>query len=305
MATGACGIDCSVCGLHVNGLCSTCGGGTTQAAREKLDAQHTLLGMGCSILECAAGRKLDFCSRDCLDFPCSLFTRGPYPFSEGFLHMQKRRRMQSDQDKSTDPKWPREADEFWDMLLARNPAEVCRDAEVAPLDRGGYNVKCLNENWIVELETRSIKKAYGQAAGDWDRLMPFFILAYLVKADQSRPSGRMVSPRDIMPGLNYFQGMHSLDAKPLEEFFGQDAALFARAAGALGADPTGQGDASMRLWLFPKLPVEFIFWAADEDFPSRATVLLDDQSRFLYPVNVIYKAVNLLVKRLVFTAKNL
>jgi hypothetical protein len=270
-----------------------------------MDAQHKLFGMGCSILECAVGRKLDFCSRDCLDFPCSLYTRGPYPYGDGFLQMQERRRKQSDQDKSTDPKWPREADEFWAMLLERNPAEVCRDAEVSPLDRGGYNVKCLNENWIVELDTRAIKKAYGHPAGDWDRLMPFFILAYLVKADQSRPSGRMVSPREILPGLNYFQGMHRLDTKPIEDFFGQDADLFARTGQTLAGDATSQGDASVRLWLFPKVPVEIIFWAADEDFPARATVLLDDQARFLYPVNVIYKAINLLTKRLIFTAKNL
>ena len=98
MATGACGIDCSVCGLHVNGLCSTCGGGTSQDARDKLETQRKLLGMGCSILECAAGRKLDYCSRDCLDFPCSLFTRGPYPYSQGFLTMQERRRRKALED---------------------------------------------------------------------------------------------------------------------------------------------------------------------------------------------------------------
>ena len=301
MATGACGIDCTVCGLHVSGQCSSCGGGASDTASEKLGAQYKLFGMACSILECAVGRKLDYCSRDCEDFPCSLYKKGPYPYAEGYLTMQERRRKKTCGMHHTD--WPEVADGFWDELKDLDKAQVCRNAQVAALDRGGFNVKCLNENWLVNLGKKSVKKGYGHAAGEWDRHMPYLILAYLIRAGEEQPEGRMVSPREVVPGLNYFQGNHSIITNEIEEHFAQDAESFQQTGLALGGEATEQGDASFRLLMFPKFPVEYILWIADEELPAKLTVLLDAKSRLLYPVNVTYQAVNLLSRRLIFSSK--
>ncbi len=92
--TGACGINCLVCRLAVEGKCSPCGAGTSEQAQKKLAAQMRLLGGVCPILNCASDRRIDYCLRDCLDFPCPHFEDGPYPFSQGFLSMQLRRRKQ-------------------------------------------------------------------------------------------------------------------------------------------------------------------------------------------------------------------
>lgn len=301
MATGACGIDCTVCGLHVRGQCSSCGAGTSDAAKEKLDAQYTKFGLGCSILECAMGRKLDYCSRDCEDFPCSLYKRGPYPYSEGYLTMQEHRRQQR-KSCTLDQAWPKNEKLFWDEFGRMDASVVCKLARVSPMDNGRYNVKCLNEHWVVNPEKRAIKKAYGPAAGEWDRRMPFLILAYLIKCGETEPTGRMISPREVLPGLNYFQGDHSLITTELEETFGQSKELFLEAGVSLGGEPTGQADASMKFFMFPKFPVEYLLWPADEEFPARISILLDRNSQYLYPVNIIYQAVNLLSHRLIFAA---
>ena len=92
MPTGACGVNCDVCGLRISGVCSTCGAGGSRAAEEKIAAQVRIFGIPCLILECARGKGVEYCPRDCEDFPCELFRVGPYPFSEGFLNMQERRR---------------------------------------------------------------------------------------------------------------------------------------------------------------------------------------------------------------------
>ncbi len=90
--TGACGVNCLVCGLFRQGLCSPCGAGVEPQAQAKLAAQLRLLGGVCPILNCAAQRKVAYCSADCPDFPCPHFEDGPYPFSQGYLNMQIRRR---------------------------------------------------------------------------------------------------------------------------------------------------------------------------------------------------------------------
>jgi hypothetical protein len=90
--TGACGVNCYACKLFVDGKCSPCGSGRSAQATKKLAAQLRLLGGVCSILNCAVERKIEFCLRDCEAFPCQHFKSGPYPFSEGYLQMQSRRR---------------------------------------------------------------------------------------------------------------------------------------------------------------------------------------------------------------------
>ncbi len=90
--TGACGINCLTCRLATGGRCSPCGPGTGSQAARKLAVQLERLGGFCPILKCAVERKVAFCLRDCDDFPCGNFRGGPYPYSEGFLDMQQRRR---------------------------------------------------------------------------------------------------------------------------------------------------------------------------------------------------------------------
>ncbi len=93
--TGACGINCLVCGLMRQGKCSPCGAGTERQAQAKLTAQLRLMGGVCPILQCAVQRRVDYCSASCEAYPCRHFMSGPYPLSSAYLEMQIRRRGQS------------------------------------------------------------------------------------------------------------------------------------------------------------------------------------------------------------------
>jgi hypothetical protein len=90
--TGACGVNCLACRLATTGVCSPCGPGTSDLAAKKLAAQLRLVGGYCPILKCASDRRIAFCLRDCDQFPCRHFQDREYPFSNGFLEMQARRR---------------------------------------------------------------------------------------------------------------------------------------------------------------------------------------------------------------------
>ena len=90
--TGACGINCLTCGLSLSGRCSPCGSGLSEQASKKLAGQLKAFGGFCPILKCAVDRKVAFCLRDCRDFPCDNFEGGPYPYSKGYIDMQRRRR---------------------------------------------------------------------------------------------------------------------------------------------------------------------------------------------------------------------
>ncbi len=84
MATGACGINCDVCGLKVKGICSGCQAGTEFAAEAV--AKHR-----CPVLRCAVGKGVAYCLRDCPSFPCNTMEQADCPFSAGYLGMHRYR----------------------------------------------------------------------------------------------------------------------------------------------------------------------------------------------------------------------
>jgi hypothetical protein len=84
MATGACGINCDVCGLQVKQICPGCAPGTTLTVEMVAEAP-------CPILKCAVGKGIGHCTRDCADFPCTLMDQADYPYSAGYRGMFRQR----------------------------------------------------------------------------------------------------------------------------------------------------------------------------------------------------------------------
>lgn len=88
---GACGLSCDHCGLLVAGICTTCGSGTSEEAKQKLQFQQQNLGLTCGPLACAVEKGVPYCSRDCADFPCAKYEKGPYPHSQAYLDVYRKR----------------------------------------------------------------------------------------------------------------------------------------------------------------------------------------------------------------------
>ncbi len=294
MSTGACGINCTTCRLHVLGVCSTCGAGNSNEGREKLAAQHRLFGFGCPILSCAVGRGIGYCLRDCDDFPCDVLMDSEYPFSAAFLMMQSRRRQNVDSPQAA---WPERTPELWERLSEKSAGELCTNSG-AFLFNDLYRLRSLNELWEIDVQARSIVKVEGAFGGEWDRQLPFLLLMYLVYAQESSLSGEMVAPRELTAGGDFFQGRYSLQTEELEEAFGKDAGKFSARAEELGAVRIDKSDCAVRLQVFPKVVVEYLLWLADDEFPARVKVLMDRESLVHFPPDTMSIMVNLLTGRI-------
>ncbi|MCX8175682.1 MAG: DUF3795 domain-containing protein [Candidatus Bathyarchaeota archaeon] len=90
MPTAACGINCDVCRAYIEGKCPTDGCVEGSKASQKLEKQKTVFGFVCPVLECASKKGLDFCLRDCEDFPCEIFYKANSPYSKEFLDVMKK-----------------------------------------------------------------------------------------------------------------------------------------------------------------------------------------------------------------------
>lgn len=300
MATGACGVDCTVCRLHVLGVCSTCGAGTSLAAREKKAAQMRLFGNACPMLACAIERGIDYCSRDCDEFPCDVFSKNSSPYSKTFLSMQKRRRELTDEKQWA---WPEGGDDFWERLESADPVQIVQNSGASQNQQGQYIIPSLGETWMVDAASKKIIKESGQFGGEWDRQMPFYIVVYLVSAQEKTPSGKMLHPRELVHGQDYFRGHNTLETVELERVYGADKALFLSAVRSLGGQLTSDADVSARFRIFPKMIVDVLLWLADDEFPAKVSILMDSALADHYPVEGIADVTNLLVRRLVMAAR--
>ena len=90
MPTAACGINCDVCRAYVEGKCPIGGCIEGSKASQKLEKQKATFGFTCPVLECALKKGVDFCLRDCGDFPCETFYKAGFPYSKEFLDVMKK-----------------------------------------------------------------------------------------------------------------------------------------------------------------------------------------------------------------------
>ena len=88
-------------------------------------------------------------------------------------------------------------------------------------------------------------------------------------------SGNLVNPREVSGGLIFTQGSHVLPLNRLVEKYGSDVEQFVNTGISLGGEQMTYGDASVRLFPFPRVPVVLIIWKHDKEFPARADILLD------------------------------
>jgi hypothetical protein len=276
MPTGACGVNCDVCQLRNVGTCSTCGPGTSREAERKLEAQQRILGSPCPILACARMNRIAFCLRDCASFPCNHFKAGPYPFSQGFLAMQERRRSLPPPAYAPDGSHLEVAAEHWDRLKQEDRLLLSARTQFQPTSDGQLVFKFLNREVMVDPQSGCLRRPSGSG---WERvedpLLELVSVLYLANVKDVYPLGRdIVGPKDLKEG-HFFQGPHELRIAPLVERYGRDARGFRQAALKLDGELLDMADVAARLKPFPRLHLYYLLWEADDEFPARISVLFD------------------------------
>jgi hypothetical protein len=298
MATGACGVDCEVCRLRVMEVCSTCGPGRSPEAARKLEAQRRILGSPCPILACAALKDVDFCLRDCTEFPCVNFKAGPYPFSQGFLAMQERRRKEPPPALTHNRSPLMVPGEYWEKAAAREPSELAT-AGIIPGPHGGICLPSFNEMlWVDTLGRRLCRQEGGHSMELMDPLRELVTLLYLMNVQPASPGeGGLIGVGDLKEA-HYFRGPHVLDLKGLVDRFGYDAKGFRHAATLLGGEAVDMADVGCRLVPYPRAPLTFLLHEGDEEFQPKMTVMFERSIEGIFSASGIWSLVKVATRAL-------
>jgi hypothetical protein len=101
------------------------------------------------------------------------------------------------------------------------------------------------------------------------------LLHYLIRASGADLGNELIPYEDIPTLRHYFPVYEKRVLKPLQSAFGNDRYSFLEAGLALGGVQREFGDSSFTLNALPKVPITFILWEGDDEFPPLVRTLFD------------------------------
>jgi hypothetical protein len=188
--------------------------------------------------------------------------------------------------------WLDGVERAWDVLTPLNPEGVCRRAK-ADFDEsaGHYILPLFNEKAYVSIKERRIwgdSKISDLILNELSHYSILAVLWYLIQAKDINLSGNLINPREVKGGLMFTKGTHVLPLDKLVEKYNNDIEQFVNRGISLGGEVKNYGDASVRLFPFPRVPMVLIIWKYDKEFLSCADILLDSTCGEHLPTDIIW-----------------
>lgn len=190
---------------------------------------------------------------------------------------------------------------LWRQLLELDGQKTAQRAKCRYLHNPErYIIPLLNSEYIVNLPEKKVLFAERSSeAGFTEELC---VLTYLINS-QDLPVANKLSAAEALPeGQFFFRGPHKLSTEKLEEVFGQCPERLYEVTDEFGAKRREFGDASIELYVLPRVPLTIVIWQGDEEFGSRASILFDETAAAQLPLDALLAAVNLAIKALVKAA---
>ena len=113
---------------------------------------------------------------------------------------------------------------------------------------------------------------------------------YYHKANASN-SGEMVSFRNIRECAIFDSAFQRNSILPFVKAFDDKTELLKKRASQMGCVFNSFGDVNFTINAFPLIPMQFIFWDRDEEFPANANILFDKNiAQFINADNISFLA---------------
>ena len=180
----------------------------------------------------------------------------------------------------------------WKRLLALHPTDVCNRTEALyHPGHEGFVLPVYNLRYLILPKVQRILRMDRNDKAMEEEIHPFFslmVLVYLTDAKEIKPTHTWVSEKDLVGGSIFFRGLHHLPVEELETLYGKNPGAFLKAGQGLGGSEILYGDKAFALDVFPRVPLAYVLWKEDEEFPPRVNVLFDSTIQSHLPLDVIW-----------------
>lgn len=167
----------------------------------------------------------------------------------------------------------------WKGLTCRGLEEAARNAP-AHLDDGRLTLSFLGREAVVDARSRTVSVG-GKGAATMETML---VLHYLAGVGAAVPSSEWTSFLQLPGGHAYYGAFKRRIIDEVACLFQHRPGSLLAAAMRLGGKRLSMGDASVRLDVFPKVPVAVVVWAGDDEMDGSANVLFDRSAPLHLPV---------------------
>ncbi len=142
----------------------------------------------------------------------------------------------------------------------------------------------------------SYKEDQGKEPALWEKIL---VLHYFGTSDGSPMAGEHISFKEVREAMLYLPNFEKRAVAPLLGRFGAKPERILDPAGQLGGWKGGEGDLSVTIPAFPRLPITLVFWRQDEEFEARLSILFDRTVTRYLPTEDIVLSAQMMAYRLV------
>lgn len=161
----------------------------------------------------------------------------------------------------------------WKELSEKDPNEVAGISGTTYDEAGGFfSIPFFGKEYHVKPKERVVVTPQG------DRANPFYaflIVHYLNGAKDIPLKNELISFRELYGGDVYYQAFRNRSIEIIRRRFGSEPENLVKKGLEMGGEEAGIGDFSVRIPVFPKIPITVVLWMGDEEVPGSANVLFD------------------------------
>jgi hypothetical protein len=187
-------------------------------------------------------------------------------------------------------------DRLWEEL-EKKPIPDVEQNTLIKFDRteGVYIIPFLNRIYHVDPLGKTVSLGGKTFASNEKFQLQLVVVSYLAHGSGIPLTGEMVNEKGLKGGTLFFQGPHTLRREPILERYGEDPDGFRELGKRFNGSPMDFGDASFTVRVLPKIPVGFILYCKDEEFPADLVVTFDKSIESHFKLDVIWALVNVTV----------
>lgn len=189
----------------------------------------------------------------------------------------------------------------WDEASGRDPGQLARDAGASMDPDGTIRLRLMDRGCAVDIPARAI--VYEDDGSPLRAHVRVLVLHYLLGSSRSGATGEMVTFREFPGGALYYPAYRKRTLDIIVSKFGRDLEPLRRAGERIGAVRLERAAVAFRTRFFPKLDVDLLMWAGDDEVPSSANLLFDSGAIKTLSTEDVTVVAGLLCSRVVALSK--
>lgn len=167
------------------------------------------------------------------------------------------------------------------LKLAKRDLEKAEFTRIAKLAGGELRTNFLLLPYMIytlKIDTNTLEVSFLDSSQEVNPKLKILTLHYLRDAKDIKPSGKLISFKEVPSGMSYYPSFHARTERLLLQRFGNDLSSFKEICERLGGVKCNEGDICYRIRTFPLLSLTFMVWEGDEEFPPNISILFDETS---------------------------